>query len=165
MTKNGYWTTIILSLAAIIAAGSIVAWLRFSPSKPIEISLPQSNETRCKVYIGGAVAVPGIYPFTTRDSIETLIQSAGGITGNANISGLKLYIPNTGKEEPQKIDLNRAETWLLEALPGIGETLAKRIVDYRQQNGPFRNTGDLQKVAGIDAKTYERIKSQITVSD
>jgi competence protein ComEA len=55
--------------------------------------------------------------------------------------------------------------WLLQALPEIGETLAQRIVDYRQQNGPFRNTSELMKVAGIGAATYQQIKDLITVKD
>ncbi len=85
---------------------------------------------------------------------------------NANLSGLRLYIPSMGEEqEPQKIDINRAEVWLLKALPGIGETLAQRIVDYRQKNGPFRNTAELLKVAGIDSATYEKTKHLITVAD
>ena len=70
-----------------------------------------------------------------------------------------------GEQEPQKIDINRAEVWLLEALPGIGETLAQRIVDYRQQNGPFQHTNELLKVAGIGTTTYEQIKHLITVAD
>ena len=55
--------------------------------------------------------------------------------------------------------------WLLKALPGIGETLAQRIVEYRQRNGLFYNTRDLLKVAGIGTTTYEQIKDMITVAD
>jgi len=68
-------------------------------------------------------------------------------------------------QEPQKIDINRAEVWLLKALPGIGETLAQRIVDYRHQNGPFHNIRQLLQVAGIGTTTYEQIKHLITVAD
>jgi competence ComEA-like helix-hairpin-helix protein len=38
-------------------------------------------------------------------------------------------------------------------------------MDYRQQNGPFRNTGELLKVEGIGMATYEKIKHLITVAD
>jgi competence protein ComEA len=118
------------------------------------------------MYIGGAVYAPGWYPLQPGDSIEALIRAAGGNTNSANLSGLELYIPLAGgKEGPQKIDINRAEAWLLEALPGIGETLAQRIIDYRQQNGPFNNTADLLKVPGIGTTTYDRIKDLITVGD
>lgn len=163
---NQYWTLIIILLVAIIAIGGIVVWSKYSPSQPIEISLPPSLELQGKIYIGGAVSSPGFYPLRAGDSIEALIQAAGGITSSADLGRLKLYIAEVGEEEqPQKINLNRAEAWLLEALPGIGETLAQRIIDYRQRNGPFNNINELTKVKGIGATTYEKIKHLITVAD
>jgi len=178
MTTNGvskYWTPLIILLVAAITVGGIVAWSRYSGSQPIEILLskPPSQEQLNKIYIGGAVNSPGFYPLRAGDTIEALIQAAGGTiqaaggtVASADPSGLKLYIPEVGeKEQPQKIDLNRAEVWLLEALPGIGETLAQRIVDYRDQNGPFQNISELTKVEGIGAATYEEIKPLITVAD
>ena len=109
---------------------------------------------------------PGFYPLAVNDGIEALIQAAGGTTDNADLSQLKLYIPEGGEEAPpQKIDINRAEIWLLEALPGIGEVRAQAIVNYRCQNGPFRNINELIKVEGIGTTTYEQIKEMITVAD
>ena len=67
--------------------------------------------------------------------------------------------------QPQKINLNRAEAWLLEALPEIGESRAQAIIDYREQNGPFHNINELIKVEGIGTATYEKIKDRITVAD
>ncbi|MFC1977643.1 helix-hairpin-helix domain-containing protein [Chloroflexota bacterium] len=163
---NRYWALITILLVAIIVIGGIAAWLRYSPNQPVEISIPPAQELQGRIYIGGNVTNPGSYPFTSRDSLEALIQAAGGTTSGANLSGLELYIPGVGEEqEPQKVDINRAEVWLLEALPGIGETLAQRIVDYRQQNGPFHNTNELTKVAGVGTTKYEQIKDLITVAD
>ncbi len=161
-----YWTLITTLLVVVIVIGGLVVWLRYRPNQPIEISLPQSQELQGSVYVGGEVANPGFYPFTSRDSIKALIQAAGGTTGSANLSGLKLSIPGVGEGQgPQRVDINRAEVWLLEALPGIGETLARRIVDYRQQNGAFLNAGEIVKIAGIGTSLYERIKHLITVAD
>jgi len=162
---NRFWTLTIIFLLAITIIGGIVAWSRCSPSRLVEISLPQGQEWQGAIYIEGAVNAPGGYLFNAKDSLQTLIQAAGGTTSSANLSGLRLYIPEAGKVEPQKIDINRAQVWLLKALPEIGEILAQRIVDYRQQNGPFLNTGELLKVAGIGDKTYEQIKDLITVAD
>ena len=165
---NKYWTLISILLVAIIAIGSMVVWSKYSPSQLVEVSTPSVQELQGEICIGGAVNNPGFYPLRAGDRIEALIQSAGGTSSNADLSGLKLklYILETGEEqEPQKIDINRAEIWLLEALPGIGETLAQRIVEYRQRNGPFRNTNELIKVAGIGTTTYEKIKHLITVAD
>jgi len=171
---NLFWTLITILLVVIIVTGGIVAWRRYSPAQPVEISLPPRQELpkgthqepQGRIYIGGNVTSPGFYLFTTSDSLEALIQAAGGATSSANLSGLKLYIPGVVEGQgPQKVDINRAELWLLEALPGIGETLAQRIVDYRQKSGLFHNTNELLKVDGIGAKTYERIKDLITVAE
>ncbi len=163
---NRYWMTIAILLVVIIAISSIVAWSRYSPSRPIKISITPPEEYQGKIYIGGAVAFPALYPLKGKDSLETLIRTAGGTTSNVNLNELKLYIPKVGEElEPQKIDINRAEVWLLKALPGIGETLAQRIVDYRQQNGTFHNIHELLKVAGIGTATYQPIEHLITVAD
>lgn len=62
-----------------------------------------------------------------------------------------------------KLDLNRATAEQLDGLPGIGETKAKAIVEYRKTNGPFRKAEDLMKVKGIGTKTYEKLKDLITV--
>jgi len=163
---NRFWALLTVLLITTIVVGGIVAWFKFSSGQPIEISIPQTQEPEGRIYIGGNVTAPGFYPFTTGDSLGDLIQAAGDTTSSANLSGLKLYIPGVGEgQEPQKVDINRAEVWLLEAMPGIGETLAQRIVDYRLGSGPFRNTAEIMKVAGIGNTTYEQIKDLITVAD
>jgi competence protein ComEA len=169
MTKlNQYGMLIIILLIAIIAIGGIVAWSKYSPDQPIEISTPDpsSQQQLSQIYIGGAVTNPGFYPLKASDTTETLIQAAGGIASSADLSQLKLYIPEIGEElHPQKININLAEAWLIEALPGIGETRAQAIVNYRSQNGQFQNINELIKVEGIGTTTYEKIKHLITVVD
>ena len=163
---NQLWTIVTILLIAVIVIGGIIAWSRYRQPQPIEISLPPSPELQGEVYIGGAVSNPGFYPLKPGDSIEALIQAAGGTTSNADLAGLKIYIPRSGeKEEPQKIDLNRAEAWLLEALPGIGESRAQAIIDYRQKNGGFRSITEITNVEGIGPATYEQIKNLITVAE
>ena len=158
-----YWALITILLVAIIAISSIVAWSRYS-SRAIEISIPTAQELQGEIYIGGAVSNPGFYSLKAGDTIEALVQAAG--IQDADLIQLKLYILEPGEEEPpQKIDLNRAEAWLLEALPEIGESRAQAIIDYRQQNGPFNNINELTKVEGIGAATYEKIKHLISVAD
>ena len=163
---NRNWALIIILLVAIIAISGIIACSRYPESQPIEISLPPTQELQGKVYIGGAVSNPGFYPLKAGDSIEDIIQAAGGNTSYTDLTKIELHIPEAGEEQqPQKINLNRAEVWLLEALPGIGETLAQRILDYREQNGPFSSIHELTKVEGIGTTTYEQIKHLVTVAD
>ncbi len=167
MTKlNKYWALTIILLLAVIIIGGAVAWSRYSPAHPIEISLPPSPELQGEIYLGGAVNSPGFYPLKSGDSIEALVQAAGGTTDNADLTGAKLYIPSVGeKEEPQKIDLNRAEAWLLAALPSIGESRAQAIISYRQENGGFHDITEITEIEGIGTSIYEQIKQLITVAD
>jgi len=161
-----YWTLITILLVAIIAISSIVACARYSRSQLVEISTPSVQELQGEIYIGGAVSNPGFYSLNAGDTVEALIQAVGGTTSSADPNRLKLYLPQTGEDEPpQKIDLNRAEAWLLEALPEIGESRAQAIINYRQKNGPFHNINELTKVDGIGTATYEKIKHLITVAD
>jgi len=144
----------------------MVVWARCRPGLPLEISLPQDGEIDGDILIDGAVTNPGYYPFTDSDSIEALIQAAGGTIGNVDLTGLELYVPEAGAEPgPQKIDINRAEAWLLDALPDIGPTRAQAIVDYRQENGPFRSIDEITRVDGIGTAIFEQIKNLITVSE
>ena len=141
-----FWTLITFILVAVIVISGIVAWSRYSPSRPIEIAMQTSQELEGGIYISGAVNNPGFYSLTIGDGIDDIIQAAGGTTDNADLSQLKLYIPQMGEEEqPQKININRAEIWLLKALPGIGDVRAEAIVNYRDQNGPFHNIKMLRK--------------------
>jgi competence protein ComEA len=162
---NKYWAPLVFLLIAIIVIGGIVTWSRYKPPQSIEISLPQSPQFQGEVYIGGGVANPGFYPLKQKDSLEALLQAAG-IAANADITQIRIYVPSAGAEkEPQRIDINRAEAWLLEALPDIGEGLAQRIIDYRQKNGAFKNITEITNVPGIGQSTYERIKNLITVAE
>lgn len=67
--------------------------------------------------------------------------------------------------QESKIDLNTADETLLCTLPGIGESRAKSIIAYRQENGPFRSPEDVMNVSGIKEAAYEKIKDYIMVSD
>lgn len=61
------------------------------------------------------------------------------------------------------VNINTASKKELDALPGIGEVLAQRIIDYRSANGPFSTVDELTKVKGIGAKTLEKLKPYATV--
>ena len=163
---NRYWAIVIIFLIAVIIVTVFVAWSRYRPSLPVEILLPPEQEISGNINISGAVANPGIYQFSGGDSIGALIQSAGGVTANGKSDNLQLSIPATGATvTPQKININSAEGWLLEALPGIGPTKSKAIIDYREKNGFFHSVDELIKVEGISSTLLEQIKPFITISD
>jgi competence protein ComEA len=61
------------------------------------------------------------------------------------------------------VNINSAGQGELERLPGIGPSLAKKILDFRQKNGQFKTPNDLMAVPGIGEKKFEQLKSMITV--
>lgn len=65
----------------------------------------------------------------------------------------------------RSIDLNTATKEELEALSGIGETLAERILDYREQMNGFLDVEELLEVEGIGEKTFSRIEPFVYVSE
>jgi len=162
---NG-WTLVIILLAVVIIVGGIVIWSRYSQSPAIEISIVPDQELKGEIYIGGEVNNPGFYPLEAGDGVEDILRAAGGTTESADLTRLELFVPGVGRvSESQRVNINRAEAWLLETLPGIGEVRAQAIVDYRRQNGPFHHISELVNVEGIGTATYEKIKHLITVAD
>ena len=111
------------------------------------------------VAIEGDVSLPGIYPLKTGDTVEGLLQAAGGVTGGSTV---KLVVGDIATA-PQKINLNTAAGWLT-ALPGVGDTRAAAIIDYRNTHGPFVNIMELMKVSGFGQVTFDSLKDLITVS-
>ena len=75
-----------------------------------------------------------------------------------------LRVSRSPKPPPlNSLDLNKATQAELMTLPGIGPTLAERIVKYREENGPFADVSEIQEISGIGEKRYERIKQWIRV--
>ena len=161
-----YLFTTIFLVIAVVVGGAMLA-VKHSKSQPtaIVLSQPTAPQLSGEVYIGGAISNPGAYSLREGDTVQALLFDAG-VEPDADLSAISIYIPKEGEEQPaQKIDLNRAEPWLLEALPGIGEGRAQAIVDYREENGPFKRIEDVLWVTGIGEGTFENIKDYITVSD
>jgi competence protein ComEA len=162
-----YWLIIVAFLLVTILAGGIILLVKQSSHRPVEIKLSPALPIQYDgdIYIGGAVANPGLYPLRKGDTLESLIQTAG-LTQDADTSQIEIYVPKSGElSKTQKIDLNRAEAWLLDALPGIGPGRAQAIVEYRNQNGPFHRIEDLLNIGGIGESTLEEIRAFITVKD
>ena len=63
---------------------------------------------------------------------------------------------------PQIVNINTATVQDLESLPGIGPVMAQRIVDYRNEHGPFKSVEELTKVKGIGESKLEELLDLIT---
>jgi competence protein ComEA len=70
-----------------------------------------------------------------------------------------------GKPAPTgKVNINTATAQQLTVLPGVGEKLAARIVEYRQKQGGFKNVSELMNVQGIGEKNLAKIQAFLTTS-
>lgn len=62
------------------------------------------------------------------------------------------------------VNINTATQSELESLPGVGPAKAKAIIDYRKANGNFKTVDDIKNVKGFGDKTFDKLKSQISVT-
>ncbi len=141
------------------------------------------------VHVSGAVQRPGVYELREGMRVIDAIEMAGGGTEKSDIhqlnlaetlyDGQKIYVPVKGEEmgyvgsgsggkssagsTTRKLNLNTASIEELEDLPGIGPTLATRIVEYREKHGPFRKVEQLMNVSGIGIKKFESLKDKVRI--
>lgn len=65
----------------------------------------------------------------------------------------------------RQVDLNQATVADLEALPGIGPKLAQRVIEHRDERGPFHSVDDLRQVRGIGRKKFDRLRPHVLVTN
>jgi competence protein ComEA len=147
---------------------------------------PQATSTPqpLRVYVSGAVRRPDVYELVPNSIVKDALLAAGGAAEDADLDavnlalpladGQQIYIPRLGEENPPapvpadrpaspaKVNINVADAALLESLPGIGPSLAQRIVEYRQANGRFAQIEDVMEVSGIGPATFAKIQELIT---
>lgn len=172
----------IFVLLAVALGAGLFSLLRQPQPDPIEILQPTATTApEVKVYVNGAVHRPGVYTVGQGDRLEDVLALAGGLTGEADPSGVNLalrvsdedhyYIPAIGETPPVAaadtapavVNINAATAEELQTLRGIGEQKAADIVHYRDENGPFARVEDLLNVTGIGPKTLEDLRPFITV--
>lgn len=159
----------------------------------VQTRTPTATPGSIQVYVSGAVARPGVYAIPWDSRVEQAIHAAGGAAADADLVRVNLaqrvydeqqiYVPYKNEQATPvlptavprlisseissapglKVNINTASAGELETLPGIGPTLAQRVVDYRQSNGPFQCPDDIKKVKGIGDGIFAQIKDLITV--
>ena len=137
------------------------------------------------VFVCGQVAVPGVYELPAGSRIYDAIMQAGGCMETADIcavnqagyleDGMQIYIPAIGEtykeaaSEEQasrtdgRISINHADKNELMTLPGIGESKADAILEYRQSHGAFSSIEELMNIPGIKEGIFNNIQDYITV--
>ncbi len=123
-----------------------------------------ATETTLSVAVTGAVDHPGLYSIGETSAIAELLRIAGAAESEQP-PAINVHVHHSGDVfQPQRVDINRAEAWLLEALPGIGPERATAIVAYRTTHGPFACPEEIMMVEGIGEGTFDSLKDLITVS-
>lgn len=133
------------------------------------IDVKQFKRTIVTVEIKGEVETPGIYELDYNAKVKDLIDQSGGLLDTADVSGINQsknlrnqdVIVIEKKQEQNKVSINAASLEQLCSIPGVGPSTAQKIIDYREEYGPFQTIEDIQKVAGIKEKTYLKMKDYI----
>jgi competence protein ComEA len=146
---------------------------------------PSAPPAMLFVDVAGWVRRPGVYEFPEGARVIDAIEAAGGARPGALlralnlaaplVDGTQILVPREGEEPVAPagapgssvsgglINVNTASAAELEALPGIGEVLSQRIVDYRTEHGPFASVDQLTEVSGIGDAILGSIRELVTV--
>lgn len=180
----------IVKIAVIVLILMISLIVRISSNHENTISIDTSQVEDSEevselcVDISGEINNPGVYTAQNGTRLYEIIEKAGGLTDNADTNninqakyvedGEKIIIPslnnsqiNTGNIASNNpvsglININTASREELMELPGVGEAIADRIIEYRSTT-QFKSIEDIMCVNGIGNATFEKMKSKITV--
>ena len=131
------------------------------------------------VDIAGRVPSPGVRALPAGSRVADALRVAGGAlpdtdTKQLNLArvltdGEQVLVGEPGPQPPggpvaaSPVSLNHATPEQLDALPGVGPTLAQRIVAFRRAHGSFRSLEQLRQVSGIGARTYDEMRPLLTL--
>lgn len=148
-----------------------------------EVLTVQNKADDICVYICGNIINPGVYMVKKNTRVYEIIELAGGFGDEAddtalNLAGVvydgqKLYIPAKGEKiaevdgkiqtEKALVNLNTADKAELMTLPGIGESKAEDILQYRKNKGAFKTIEEIKNISGIKEAAFNKIKDLICV--
>lgn len=162
------------------------------PPQPTQPAAPTSTPGPIKIFVNGEVGAPQVYELPADAIVQDAINIAGGFTDEAfaevvNLAqpltdGMQIYVPakSEGASVPllstpeansggvtsgsgELVDLNAATKAQLESLPGVGPSTAQKILDFREDNGPFSTIEDVMNVSGIGPAKFEDMAPFITI--
>jgi competence protein ComEA len=151
------------------------------PSAPTTAArVVRSQPATVLVHVAGEVRRPGVYRVAVGARVLRAVKAAGGPTRRADLSGLNLAAPIQDGQQVRvpgrvtaaapsappgstgPVSLSSATVEQLDALDGVGPTLAARIVAWREQNGGFASVDQLLDVPGIGDGRLEALRPHVT---
>lgn len=176
-----YWRHIASSRQAIIIEPNA------AETAPDNDYVVEAEPKEIVVHVAGAVKQSGVYSLAEGSRVIDAIIAAGQAEAEADldainlaqplVDGQRVWVPKKGEQAGSnpggeyvdvsfgtaKVNINTANLVELQTLSGIGPSLAQRIIDFRAQNGPFKQIEDIMNVSGIGEKRFEQLKNHITV--
>ena len=169
---------LIFGVGAVVAIALLISGQ--TQTKSIRIKPNQSSENKIQVssgfvHIAGAVADPGVYPIKSGTRLFEIIALAGGFDKAADrdsvnlarvvADGEQILVGRSGQAAVSDglVNLNRATVSDFDKLPGLGPTLAARIIDWREANNGFKSIEDLRKVGGIGDKLFSSLRKLVSL--
>lgn len=141
-----------------------------------------AEQAEIYVYVCGCVNSPGVYRLAEDARVYEALEAAGGAAEDADTDGMNLaqplsdgervYVPSHGEAQASAavtpgvslININQASAADLVSLPGIGQSKANAIINYRLQHGSFSSKEELLEVPGIKEGIYDQIEELVTVN-
>ncbi|MCC7106825.1 MAG: ComEA family DNA-binding protein [Chloroflexi bacterium] len=135
------------------------------------------------VHVAGAVEAPGVYRLAADSRVQDAVTAAGGFAEAADreslnlaarvLDGQQLVVrslvpaatgsPGVSTAAGGRVRLNVASRAELESLPGVGPTIAQRIVDRRERQGPFLSLEQLRDEKIVNGPTLERLRDLVSL--
>jgi competence protein ComEA len=174
-------------LIGLLFSGILFLMISKPRGDPIQLK-PFPTQPPLRIHIAGEVVAPGVIMLPIGSIAGDALQVAGGPTVDADLDhvnlaavltdGDQLIIPallptpdatqtmqfnSEIRSEPsgEQININTAGIRELEALPGIGPSLAGKIIEYRDSNGQFTSLEQITRVSGIGPSKFDQIKDKI----
>ncbi len=177
----------VLAAVVVIVLGSVaLAGGRPAPEPPPALpSAKPASEARAAppaglvVSVVGRVRAPGLVTVPQGARVADVLRAVGGAEPGADLGALNLArkvadgeqlavgvpAPAASSDAPAgggKVDLNTATADQLDTLPGVGQVMAKRIVQWRTDHGGFAKVEQLRDVDGIGESKFQKIREQVT---
>ena len=158
----------------------VVAQARHAAAPHAPSNGPAATTGGVLVDVAGHVRRPGVYRLAPGSRVHEAIAAAGGTRAGADLTainraaplvdGQQVLVARAGATTSERsidpasatVSVNRADAVALDALPGIGPVTAARIVDEREQSGPFASVDDLDRVPGVGPGTIEALRDVAT---
>ena len=152
-------------VAMVIGICTLVPHIRHEHLSQVVINPPGATlSPQLTVRVSGPGTFEGAYTIDAGMTLDELLRIVLEEQSDAPLDVGLVVAASEGSTESQRVDLNHADAWLLEALPGIGPGKAQAIIDYRKLHGPFGCTEELALVPGIGAATFEGLRDLVAVS-